>query len=141
MPAAMNVLDDAEVRELYLGYVRGGLGPHQAAQLVGLREFQVRRYIAAHPDLAELVADALGQATEPVIMRAYELALAGDQKMIQLWLAANAPEKFGAKPTHITNNIIVGGAEELAAMRTALEARQRELRPGAVIPVESRESD
>ncbi len=61
--------------------------------------------------------------------------------MIQFWLAANAPEKYGAKPTHVTNNIIIGGAEELAAMKTALEARRRELRPGAVIPVESRESD
>lgn len=101
----------------------------------------VKRYIAAHPDLAELVADALGQATEPVILKAYSLALDGDQKMITLWLAANAPEKYGAKPAHVTNNIIVGGAEELAEMRRVLEARQRELRPGAVIPVEAVEID
>ncbi len=138
MPAQMDVLDDAEVRELYLGYVRAGLGPHQASQLIGLREFQVRRYVAKHPDFAEFVADALGQATEPVIQTAYALALAGNEKMIALWLSANAPEKYGAKPTSVTNNILVTGDERmLAELRASLEARQRELDAGVVIAVES----
>ncbi len=136
----MDVLDDPEVRSLWLGYVRVGLGPHQAAQLIGLREFQVRKYVARHPDLAEELADALGQATEPVIQRAYDLALAGNEKMIALWLSANAPEKYGAKPTSVTNNIILAGDEKmLSDMRASLEARRAELGAGVVIPVESTE--
>ncbi len=136
----MDILDDPEVRSLWLGYVRAGLGPHQAAQLIGLKDFQVRKYVARHPDLAEELADALGQATEPVIQKAYDLALAGNEKMIALWLSANAPEKYGAKPTSVTNNIILAGDEKmLADMRASLEARRAELGVGVIIPVESTE--
>ncbi len=134
----MDVLNDAEVRALYLGYVRAGLGPHECARLIGLRAFQVKLYLARHPDLLELVTDALGEATEPVVMAAYALALRGNTDMIKLWLAANAPDKFGAKPTHVTNNLIIGGDDALIRDLTAsLEARKQELAGPAAIPVAS----
>ncbi len=60
--------------------------------------------------------------------------------MIALWLSANAPEKYGAKPTSVTNNIILAGDEKmLSDMRASLEARRLELGAGVVIPVESTE--
>lgn len=69
------ILDDVDIRQRYLGYLRIGLPKHRAARELGISNTVAQRYAATHPDFMEQVKDATGEGTDPLYEKAYELAL------------------------------------------------------------------
>lgn len=135
---AAHVLDDPEVRSIYLGHVAQAFGPTMSARAVGMSKVAVQRYIATHPDFAEMVQEALGIPTEEVERRLYETAMLGDVKAQTEWLKANAAEKYGlkAQPTNVFN-LVLSSPEDLAKLKELAQRRQLELETGAVIDLPS----
>lgn len=131
---ASHVLDDLEVRGIYLAHVAQGFGPGKAALVIGCRAAAVKHYIATHPDFAELVAEALELPTEDVEMALYKAAIQGDVMAQRAWLAANKPEKFGLKSNPgVTLNLNVSTPEALQALSDMASRRRMELETGAVL--------
>lgn len=131
---ASHVLDDPEVRGIYLAHVAMGFGPGKAALVIGCRGTAVKHYIATHPDFAELVAEALDLPTEDVELALYKAALEGDVMAMRAWLAANKAEKYGLKSNPALNvTLNVSTPEALQALSDMANRRRLELETGTVL--------
>lgn len=133
---ARNLLDDPEVQAYYLGYLRAGLGRHEAAKRIGCTNAVARRFIATNPDFAEEVADAEGEPVDELIITAFEVARRGDPVMLKFMLERLDPERFGPKATVRHEHVFaIENADELAALAERLLRRQGELARGDVINI------
>lgn len=135
---ASHVLDDPEVRRLYLGHLRIGEGRHNAAKMIGQRNLDVRRYIARNSDFAEEVADAENEPLDPLVRKGMDLALGGDLEAIKFMLKSLAPDRFAEKSTvrhEHELHVSIDDLDKLAELAARADRRALELERGDIIDI------
>lgn len=126
--------DDPDLVERYLGEIRTGTLRYEAAKAVGVTARHVQLYAASHPEFAEALLEAEGEAAEPIERAVYEAACGGEEWAVKLWLSRRQKDRWGEpKAGGTTNNILLVNADDLATLQAKLESRQRELTSGGAI--------
>ena len=79
----------------YLRYLRGGATKDEAAALAGVSHSAPLHAAARHPEFAEMVEQAIADATGRLSMAAYETALAGNPRLLMWLLERRNPAAYG----------------------------------------------
>lgn len=134
--------DDPDLAERYLGEIRTGTLRYEAAKAVGVTARHVQLYAASHPEFADALLEAEGEAAEPIERAVYEAACGGEEWAVKLWLSRRQKERWGEPKSQTTNNILLVNADDLSTLQAKLESRQRELSSGgAIIDAKSEECE
>ncbi len=99
----------------FLGYIRLGYGPHQAANAVGTTKRALDSYVKMDPVKAEQYEDALDFWREQVEGKLHDAAMDGEPWAITMTLKAELRDKYGANEK-ATTTVVVGSAAELARL-------------------------
>src|ERR1043165_2710618 len=93
-------------RPLFLRVLRNSFTLREAAERIGITSLMVRSAMRDDPEFAELVNQAMEDATALLEAEAHRRAMEGSDLLLIFILKARNPNKYRDKPTEVNNKTI-----------------------------------